>query len=405
MNSEAGLPSGWSWVKLGTLVENSKKDLVDGPFGSNLKADEYVDKGIPVFKIQNIKANRFVEKNLNYVTEEKAASLARHSFKRGDLIITKLGDPLGLCCRVPDKFEYGIIVADLMRLRPSPNKVFDKYLINVINSEIVQSQFKKITKGTTRPRVNLTIVRDIEIPLPSIEVQKQIVSRIEELFSELDKGIEELRTAQQQLKVYRQAVLSAGTSGILTKSNADYVNIITIGLPIKTNKNWDVVKLTNVARLESGHTPRKDTPAYWENGNVLWLSLQDIRALDGKIANDFFFFVIACNTPFAPSSRSPSRRIAMNTNKKVGFRFVGKRGPKAVTIFFCRTVTGKDVVGPGKEHLDRRHFSRQFFAQLFAEGQCYFSFGGDQPVRPLVGAAMAGIDDDCFYARLLCTDR
>lgn len=219
MNSAVKLPSGWNWVKLRTLVENPKQDLIDGPFGSNLKADEYVDSGIPVFKIQNIKANRFVEKNLNYVTTAKAASLSRHSFRKGDLIITKLGDPLGLCCKVPDKFEYGIIVADLMRLRPSPKKVFDKYLINVINSEIVQSQFKNITKGTTRPRVNLTIVRDIEIPLPSIEEQQQIIFKIEALFSELDKTVEELQTAKQQLKVYRQAVLKWAFEGKLTNEN------------------------------------------------------------------------------------------------------------------------------------------------------------------------------------------
>jgi type I restriction enzyme S subunit len=45
------------------------------------------------------------------------------------------------------------------------------------------------------------------IPLPPLPEQHRIVSEIEELFSELDKGIESLKTAQQQLKVYRQAVL------------------------------------------------------------------------------------------------------------------------------------------------------------------------------------------------------
>jgi type I restriction enzyme, S subunit len=238
MFNKVELPIGWNWVKLGTLVENPKQDLVDGPFGSNLKADEYVKEGVPVFKIQNIKANRFVEKNLNYVTKEKAASLSRHSFRKGDLIITKLGDPLGLCCKVPDKFEHGLIVADLMRLRPSSQKVCDKYLINVINSEVVQSQFKKITKGTTRPRVNLTIVRDIEIPLPSKEVQQQIVSKIEELFSDLDKGIEELKTAQQQLKVYRQAVLKWAFEGRLTNDD-----VKDGGLP----EGWRLVNIQDLA--------------------------------------------------------------------------------------------------------------------------------------------------------------
>jgi type I restriction enzyme S subunit len=187
---EGELPSGWALVKLGNLVVDPKRDLVDGPFGSNLKADEYTDSGVPVFKIQNIKVNRFVDKKINYITEEKAKSLSRHSFVSGDLIITKLGDPLGLCCKVPENYRYGIIVADLMRLRPNNLVVYDQFLIYAINCNVVQNQFKAITKGTTRPRVNLTIVRDIQIPLPPLPEQHRIVQEIESRLSVCDKIVQ-----------------------------------------------------------------------------------------------------------------------------------------------------------------------------------------------------------------------
>ncbi len=238
MRENVEIPSGWEIVNLGDLVVDPKKDLVDGPFGSNLKAEEYIDSGIPVLKIQNIKANRFLDKNFNYITEEKAKFLSRHSFISGDLIITKLGYPLGLCCKVPEKFKYGIIVADLMRLRPSKMAVYDNFLIYAINCNIVQNQFKAITKGTTRPRVNLTIVRDIKIPLPPLPEQHRIVAKIEALFSSLDKGIESLKTAQQQLKVYRQAVLKWAFEGKLTNDN-----VIDGELP----EGWKRVKLDKIA--------------------------------------------------------------------------------------------------------------------------------------------------------------
>ncbi len=215
--SKNELPEGWAWANLGDLVDDSKQDLVDGPFGSNLKSCEYQSEGVPVLKIQNIKNNRFVDKNIDFISKEKADSLIRHSFKSEDLIITKLGNPLGACCKVPNKYTFGIIVADLMRLRPSKQKVIADYLLHAINSEITQKQFKSITKGTTRPRVNLTIVREIKIPLPPLPEQPRIVAKIEELFSELDKGVEALKTAQQQLKVYRQAVLKWAFEGKLTE--------------------------------------------------------------------------------------------------------------------------------------------------------------------------------------------
>ena len=211
------LPKGWTLAELRHVVENPKKDIVDGPFGSNLKANEYIDTGIPVLKIQNIKANQFINKNIRFIKERKAKELNRHSFRSGDLIITKLGNPLGLCCKVPETYHYGIIVADLIRLRPSTGRIFDKYLTYAINGFFVQNQFKTITKGTTRPRVNLTIVRNIKIPYPSIPEQHQIVAKIEELFSELDNGIESLKKAREQLKTYRQAVLKYAFEGKLTK--------------------------------------------------------------------------------------------------------------------------------------------------------------------------------------------
>ncbi len=143
--NEYDLPQGWINVQLDDLVLNPKGDLVDGPFGSNLKSSEYVDSGIPVLKIQNIKANRFVRKRLSYVTPQKATELSRHSFLAGDLMITKLGEPLGLCCRVPADLEHGIFVADLMRLRPSAKIIDSSFLLHAINSVVVQNQFWSAT--------------------------------------------------------------------------------------------------------------------------------------------------------------------------------------------------------------------------------------------------------------------
>jgi type I restriction enzyme S subunit len=235
---EFDLPNGWKRIRLSDLVDNPKKDLVDGPFGSNLKSDEYIKSGIPVFKIQNIKENRFVDKHISYVSKEKAQNLVRHSFISGDLIITKLGEPLGLCCKVPPKYPFGLIVADLMRLRPSKSKVNTEYLIYVINSNVVKKQFKTITKGTTRARVNLTIVRDIEIPLPPLPEQQAIVSKIEELLSDLENGVQQLQTAQQQLKVYRQSLLKAAFEGKLTNKDVK---------DGKLPKGWRKVNITEIA--------------------------------------------------------------------------------------------------------------------------------------------------------------
>ena len=73
--------------------------------------------------------------------------------------------------------------------------------------------FKIPDRGYAR---HFQFLNNAEFPLPPLAEQQRIVAKIEELFSELDKGIEILKTAQQQLKVYRQSVLKYAFEGKLT---------------------------------------------------------------------------------------------------------------------------------------------------------------------------------------------
>ncbi len=70
--------------------------------------------------------------------------------------------------------------------------------------------------GSTFKAVTKSFVEDLEFGLPPLNEQRRIVAKIEELFSELDKGIESLKTAREQLKIYRQAVLKHAFEGKLT---------------------------------------------------------------------------------------------------------------------------------------------------------------------------------------------
>jgi type I restriction enzyme S subunit len=101
-------------------------------------------------------------------------------------------------------------------------KINNDYLYYVLNSNQVYSQFSSLAKGSTVKNLNISAVQQVEIPLPPLETQHAIVSKIEELFSELDKGIAELKTAQQQLKTYRQSVLKSAFEGKLTNENVKH---------------------------------------------------------------------------------------------------------------------------------------------------------------------------------------
>ena len=76
---------------------------------------------------------------------------------------------------------------------------------------------KNLITGTAQPQVTINNAIELKIPLPPLLEQKAIVSKIEQLFSELDNGIDNLKIAQKKLKIYRQAVLKKAFEGELTK--------------------------------------------------------------------------------------------------------------------------------------------------------------------------------------------
>ena len=88
-------------------------------------------------------------------------------------------------------------------IQPS-ERVLPRYLFFFCKS----FDFKKLDKSTTIPSLAKRDLLQIPIPLPPLPTQQAIVARIEALFAELDKAAKHLRTAQQQLKTYRQAVLN-----------------------------------------------------------------------------------------------------------------------------------------------------------------------------------------------------
>ena len=245
------LPEGWAWAELSELVADPKSAIVDGPFGSNLKASEYKDIGTPIIRLQNIDRNAFKYQNIRYISDEKAWNLKRHGFLGGDIVITKLGAPLGKACVVPPGLPSGVIVADVVRLRLNERWLSKAYVVFGLNSEVVASQLRAKTKGTTRPRVNLAHIRGTSLPMAPPLEQNRIVAKIEELFSDLDAGVAALERAQANLKRYRASVLKAAVEGRLTEQWRaenpcdEPASVLLERILVERRKKWEEEQLKN----------------------------------------------------------------------------------------------------------------------------------------------------------------
>lgn len=170
------IPEEWNVCTLLEGIGNKNNQIVAGPFGSNLKVSDYKKEGIPILRLQNIDTNKFIDKDIKYISSKKAKELEYHSFVGADIALAKLGDPVGKTCLIPDSFKFGIVVSDVVRIRVNKQYADKYFVVELLNSYSSRNQLYLDVIGTTRPRVNLTKIRNLTFAFPNKLEQEKISS-------------------------------------------------------------------------------------------------------------------------------------------------------------------------------------------------------------------------------------
>lgn len=165
--------SGYAVYRIGN--EEVSKQVVDGPFGSDLKVSEYVSKGVPLVRVSNCRTGQIQPDNeLVYISAEKHSQIARSEVLPGDVLLTKAGS-LGYSVVFPKELEKGNITSHLASIRPAVN-VEPQYLSAFLTSRIGIQQIYRWGNKTTRPELNTDEVRAIKIVLPPLQRQKELAA-------------------------------------------------------------------------------------------------------------------------------------------------------------------------------------------------------------------------------------
>jgi len=179
--------------------------------------DQDPNGDVRLIQLADIGDGRFLDKSSRFLTRSKARELNCTFLRAGDILVARMPDPLGRCCIFPlDEDGRYVTVVDICAIRFGDSRVNAKFMMYLINSPSIRGKISALQSGSTRKRISRGNLATIPLPLPPLNEQHRIVAKIETLFSELDKGIESLKTAREQLKVYRQAVLKHAFEGKLT---------------------------------------------------------------------------------------------------------------------------------------------------------------------------------------------
>lgn len=203
MNNSAIVPTGWIHTTIGDVYQ-----VVGGGTPSTAR-QEYWKGTIPWITSADIQGVRDI-KISRYITKQAIENSTTNRVPSETLlVVTRVG--LGKIAIAQGDICFS---QDLQGLIASPELILPQFGLHYLSFALQALKYEG--RGTTISGITKKQLKDTTFPLPPLNEQKRIVAKIEELFSEVDKGIENLKTAREQLKIYRQAVLKHAFEGKLT---------------------------------------------------------------------------------------------------------------------------------------------------------------------------------------------
>ncbi|WP_266159725.1 restriction endonuclease subunit S [Dyella silvatica] len=211
MNDEiaGSIPKSWELVELADVCSK----ITDGTH----KTPDYQQSGVRFISIKNIKPFEPV----NWDAYERFISEAEHRelIKRckpeyGDILFPRIGT-LGYAKRVDFHEEVSIFVG-LGLAKPIREAVLPQYLEYWLNHPTIDKLSRELANGSGRLTLPLEESKKLPVPMAPLAEQTRIVEKLDEILSDLDAGVTELKAAQRKLAQYRQSILKAAVEGALT---------------------------------------------------------------------------------------------------------------------------------------------------------------------------------------------
>ena len=218
-----------------------------------------------------------ITRDLEFMRATATAQQIRNfGLRAGDVIITKDSETaadIGVAAYVPKTLPGVVCGYHLALIRPQPN-INSRFLFWAVQSDAVREQWAVSASGVTRFGLNYDAMRSTEIPLPPVEEQRRIANYLDDQTTRIDQTIQlrqqqmNLTEARLQAKV-QEAVTGTAVPGERTGNALPWVDSIPAG--------WGTPRISQVARMGTGHTPSRSESAYWVDCKIPWLTTSDVH--------------------------------------------------------------------------------------------------------------------------------
>lgn len=268
------------WVD--ATIESIASRIAMGPFGSDIKTDNFVAAGVPIIRGNNLTSGRFRAEGFVFLMESKADELANANAFPGDLVFTHRGT-LGQVGLVPkEPFKRYVVSQSQMKLTCDPSKADRLFVYYFFRSPAGQHALLMNTSQTGVPAISrpVTSLKSIRLALPPLPEQRSIA----QILGTLDDKIELNRRMNETLEATARAIfkdwfVDFGPTRAKQEGRAPYLATAIWSLfPDRLDdegkpEGWTKVELGSVA----SDLRRGIAPAYIELGGVRVLNQKCIR--------------------------------------------------------------------------------------------------------------------------------
>lgn len=250
MSDIISLPADWTKRTLGEIAK-----VQTGPFGSQLKNEQYITGGIPVITVEHIVDFKIKDFDYPSVTIEDRNRLSKYLLKTGDIVFTRVGS-VDLSAYVSESQNGWMFSSRMLSVRPT-DVVNSKFLSYFFQLPQFRNYILKIAVGATMPSINTGILKEIPVSFPALPEQKSIAA----ILTAFDDKIELLQAQNKTLEETAQTIFK------------EWFGKYQIG--DKLPEGWREGKLGEVTLTSGGTTPSTTNPEFW-NGEIHWTSPKDL---------------------------------------------------------------------------------------------------------------------------------
>jgi type I restriction enzyme S subunit len=213
------VPRTWKWMKVGALGNGHSEAVQVGPM--SMQSRDFSEKGVPVLNVGCVQWGWFDESKLDFMPAEKAGAFDRYRIATNDILFTRSGT-IGRCAVATEAQNDHLMTFHLLRVRVDQKKIGSELLNFMFRGAThIRRQMEEAAIGSTRAGFNTNLLAGLDVPIPPLPEQAEIVRRVSALFALADTIEQRAKSALKRVESLTQAVLAKAFRGELVPTEAE----------------------------------------------------------------------------------------------------------------------------------------------------------------------------------------